>query len=53
MRDLLSHLPNIPQADVPVGTDETANVEIIASASRANLISSRKITLIWAKAWAS
>jgi len=28
MRDLLSHLPNIPQADVPVGTDESANVEV-------------------------
>ena len=28
MRDLLSHLPNIPQPDVPVGADETANVEI-------------------------
>jgi seryl-tRNA synthetase len=28
MRDLLSHLPNVPQADVPIGTDETANVEI-------------------------
>ncbi len=28
MRDLLSHLPNIPAKDVPVGADETANVEI-------------------------
>ena len=28
MRDLLSHLPNIPQADVPVGADEAANVEV-------------------------
>ena len=28
MRDLLSHLPNIPAAEVPVGPDETANVEI-------------------------
>ncbi len=28
MRDLLSHLPNIPQADVPVGADESANVEV-------------------------
>jgi seryl-tRNA synthetase len=28
MRDLLSHLPNIPASDVPVGKDETANVEI-------------------------
>ena len=28
MRDLLSHLPNIPQADVPIGADESANVEI-------------------------
>ena len=28
MRDLLSHLPNIPFADVPVGKDETANVEV-------------------------
>jgi seryl-tRNA synthetase len=28
MRDLLSHLPNIPAGDVPVGADETANVEI-------------------------
>jgi seryl-tRNA synthetase len=26
--DLLSHLPNIPADDVPVGLDETANVEI-------------------------
>lgn len=28
MRDLLSHLPNIPASDVPVGADEAANVEI-------------------------
>lgn len=28
MRDLLAGLPNIPAADVPVGTDETANKEI-------------------------
>ncbi len=28
MRELLSHLPNIPAADVPVGADEAANVEI-------------------------
>ena len=28
MRDLLSHLPNIPASDVPVGKDETANVEV-------------------------
>jgi seryl-tRNA synthetase len=28
MRDLLSHLPNIPAPDVPVGVDESANVEI-------------------------
>lgn len=28
MRDLLAALPNIPQADVPVGADEAANVEI-------------------------
>jgi len=28
MRDLLSHLPNLPQTDVPVGADEAANVEI-------------------------
>ncbi len=28
MRDLLSHLPNIPQRDVPVGADESANVEV-------------------------
>ncbi|HSI89265.1 MAG TPA: serine--tRNA ligase [Pyrinomonadaceae bacterium] len=28
MRDLLANLPNIPAADVPVGADETANVEI-------------------------
>ncbi|MDQ3040751.1 MAG: serine--tRNA ligase [Acidobacteriota bacterium] len=28
MRELLSHLPNIPQADVPVGADESANVEV-------------------------
>ncbi|MGB7208938.1 MAG: serine--tRNA ligase [Pyrinomonadaceae bacterium] len=28
MRDLLSHLPNIPASDVPVGKDETANEEI-------------------------
>lgn len=28
MRDLLSHLPNIPQPDVPVGADEAANSEI-------------------------
>ncbi len=28
MRDLLSHLPNIPQTDVPVGADEAANVEV-------------------------
>jgi len=28
MRDLLSHLPNLPQADVPVGADESANVEV-------------------------
>jgi seryl-tRNA synthetase len=28
MRDLLSHLPNIPQPDVPIGADEAANVEI-------------------------
>lgn len=28
MRDLLSNLPNIPADDVPIGKDETANVEI-------------------------
>jgi seryl-tRNA synthetase len=28
MRDLLSHLPNMPADGVPVGVDETANVEI-------------------------
>lgn len=28
MKDLLANLPNIPAADVPVGADETANVEI-------------------------
>ena len=28
MHDLLSHLPNIPADDVPVGKDESANVEI-------------------------
>ncbi len=28
MRDLLANLPNIPAEDVPVGTDESANVEI-------------------------
>ncbi len=28
MRDLLSHLPNIPASDVPIGADESANVEI-------------------------
>lgn len=28
MRELLSHLPNIPAGDVPIGKDESANVEI-------------------------
>ncbi|MDM7924167.1 MAG: serine--tRNA ligase [Pyrinomonadaceae bacterium] len=28
MRDLLANLPNMPSDDVPVGADETANVEI-------------------------
>ena len=28
MRDLLSHLPNIPADGIPVGADESANVEI-------------------------
>lgn len=28
MRDLLSHLPNIPADDVPIGADESANVEV-------------------------
>ncbi len=28
MRDLLSHLPNIPADDVPIGADENANEEI-------------------------
>ena len=28
MRDLLTNLPNIPAADVPVGADESANVEV-------------------------
>lgn len=28
MHDLLSHLPNIPAGDVPVGKDEAANIEI-------------------------
>jgi seryl-tRNA synthetase len=28
MNNLLSHLPNIPQADVPVGADESANSEV-------------------------
>ncbi|MCY7376522.1 MAG: serine--tRNA ligase [Pyrinomonadaceae bacterium] len=28
MEDLLSHLPNLPANDVPIGADETANVEI-------------------------
>ncbi len=28
MRDLLSHLPNMPADDVPIGKDEAANVEV-------------------------
>ncbi|MEJ7862279.1 MAG: serine--tRNA ligase, partial [Pyrinomonadaceae bacterium] len=28
MRELLAGLPNMPQADVPVGADEAANVEV-------------------------
>ena len=28
MRELLSGLPNLPQGDVPIGADESANVEI-------------------------
>jgi seryl-tRNA synthetase len=28
MNDLLSHLPNIPQTNVPVGADESANSEV-------------------------
>lgn len=28
MHDLLSHLPNLPASDVPVGADESANVEV-------------------------
>ena len=28
MRELLAGLPNIPASDVPVGTDESANVEV-------------------------
>ena len=28
MRELLAHLPNIPAGDVPIGADETANVEV-------------------------
>jgi seryl-tRNA synthetase len=28
MRELLSHLPNIPASDVPIGADESANVEV-------------------------
>jgi seryl-tRNA synthetase len=28
MHDLLSHLPNVPDQDVPVGSDESANIEI-------------------------
>ncbi|MBA2737971.1 MAG: serine--tRNA ligase [Pyrinomonadaceae bacterium] len=28
MRDLLSHLPNIPAGDVPIGADEAANVQV-------------------------
>jgi len=28
MRELLSHLPNMPASGVPVGVDETANVEV-------------------------
>ncbi|MDQ3373149.1 MAG: serine--tRNA ligase, partial [Acidobacteriota bacterium] len=28
MRELLAGLPNIPQRDVPVGADESANVEV-------------------------
>jgi seryl-tRNA synthetase len=28
MRELLSHLPNIPSSDVPIGADEAANIEI-------------------------
>jgi seryl-tRNA synthetase len=28
MRELLSHLPNMPASDVPVGVDENSNVEV-------------------------
>ncbi len=28
MHDLLSHLPNIPAEDVPIGADEAANIEV-------------------------
>ena len=53
MHDLLSTLPNIPHASVPVGTDESSNVEVRrwgASGARAHQFHARRADT---RAWLS
>ena len=41
LKDLLSRLPNIPEAEVPVGEDETGNVEVQRWSDRARVPAGR------------
>ncbi len=47
VRDMLLRIPNIPDESVPVGSDESANVESAAGARRARSTSSRLRTGTW------
>ena len=47
MRELLSTLPNIPHDSVPVGRDESANLEIRREGAEPGSILSRRTTSIW------
>jgi seryl-tRNA synthetase len=50
MRELLSGLPNIPAADVPVGPDESQTKRYAGGANRVSLILNQRTMLILARA---
>jgi seryl-tRNA synthetase len=49
MRELLATLPNIPHESVPIGTDESANVEIRRWARSRNSTLNRRTMSIWGR----
>ena len=52
LNDLLLTIPNLPDPSVPVGKDETENVEVRRWGHRANSILKSRITLMSAVPWA-